>query len=249
MLVDDASHEEAGPLNEGLKAVGFDVVVVTPDARALIDRVTELAPDVIIIDIRIADARHARAARVRHRSGAAADRAVHRGSRQRDDPGGAQGGRIRVYRRRHRSPSGCKPILDVAVARFEQERALREELRDAKDRLAERKVIERAKGIADAAEGRRRGGGVRLMRKLAMDRNRRLADVAQQIVDVVGTARLNVALSALVQARRSLRTTLVQLQQPAGADRNRCRPIASVNESSDLARGMKLASRWHAEFR
>ena len=44
-------------------------------------------------------------------------------------------------------PDRLQPILDVAVARFEQERALREELRDAQTKLVERKMIERAKGI------------------------------------------------------------------------------------------------------
>jgi response regulator NasT len=77
-----------------------------------------------------------------------------------------------------------RPILDVAIARFEQERSLRAELRDAKDRLADRKVIERAKGVLMREKGVGEDEAFALMRKLAMDRNRRLADVAQQILDV-----------------------------------------------------------------
>ena len=49
MLVDD-SHEEESPLNEGLVAAGYDVVVVSALGLALAERVSEFAPDVIIID-------------------------------------------------------------------------------------------------------------------------------------------------------------------------------------------------------
>ena len=77
-----------------------------------------------------------------------------------------------------------QPILDVAVARFEHEQALREELRDAQTKLVERKVIERAKGILMQQKGVSEEQAFRLLRKLAMDRNAKLLDVAQQVVDV-----------------------------------------------------------------
>jgi response regulator NasT len=70
------------------------------------------------------------------------------------------------------------------VARFEQDRALREELRDAQTRLVERKAIERAKGIVMKQKGVAEEEAYRLLRKLAMDRNQRLLDVAQHVIDV-----------------------------------------------------------------
>ena len=81
-------------------------------------------------------------------------------------------------------PDRLQPILDVAVARFEQDRALRDELNSVNERLAERKVVERAKGILMKQKGIAEDDAFRLMRKLAMDRNRKLLDVAQQIIDV-----------------------------------------------------------------
>jgi response regulator NasT len=81
-------------------------------------------------------------------------------------------------------PERLQPILEVAVARFEREQALREELRDAQTRLAERKVIERAKGFLMQQKGVSEDEAYRLLRKLAMDRNAKLLDVAQQVVDV-----------------------------------------------------------------
>ena len=77
-----------------------------------------------------------------------------------------------------------QPILDVAVARFAHEQALREELRDAQTKLVERKVIERAKGILMQQKGVSEEEAFRLLRTLAMDRNAKLLDVAQQVVDV-----------------------------------------------------------------
>ena len=81
-------------------------------------------------------------------------------------------------------PERLQPILDVAVARFEQDRALREELKSMQGRLAERKVIERAKGLVMKQKGVDEEEAYRVMRKLAMDRNRRLLEIAQQIIDV-----------------------------------------------------------------
>jgi response regulator NasT len=81
-------------------------------------------------------------------------------------------------------PERLQPILEVAVARFEQERRLRVELESVNERLAERKVIERAKGILMKQRGVGEDQAFHLMRKLAMDRNQRLIDVAQQLIDV-----------------------------------------------------------------
>ena len=40
-----------------------------------------------------------------------------------------------------------RPVLEVAMARFQHEEALRRELTDARSQLSDRKVIDRAKGI------------------------------------------------------------------------------------------------------
>ena len=81
-------------------------------------------------------------------------------------------------------PERLKPILEVAQARFEADRALREELKTAQGRLAERKIIERAKGIVMQQKQISEDDAFRLMRKLAMDRNLTLLEVAQQLLNV-----------------------------------------------------------------
>ena len=79
-------------------------------------------------------------------------------------------------------PVRIKPILQVAIARFEEHQSLRRDLSDAQTQLAQRKLIERAKGIVMKQKTIDEDEAYRLLRKMAMDRNAKLADVAEQIV-------------------------------------------------------------------
>ena len=182
MLVDD-SQKDVSLLKEGLKAAGYDVVEVSTSAVALLDRVAALRPDVIIIDtdsptrdtleqLSFVSARQPRPIVLftEDRDNATIQAALKAG--------------VSAYVVAGMQPDRLQPILDVAVARFEQDRALRDELKSVQDRLAERKLVERAKGILMKQKGVDEDEAFRLMRKLAMDRNRKLLDVAQQIIDV-----------------------------------------------------------------
>ncbi len=75
-----------------------------------------------------------------------------------------------------------RPILDAAIAHFEQYRALHSELEKTRGQLAERKAIDRAKGIIMTQRGVAEPEAYRLLRKAAMDRNQRLAEVAESII-------------------------------------------------------------------
>jgi len=182
MLVDD-SQEEVSPLKEGLASAGYDVVVVSALGLALAERVKEFEPDVIIIDtespsrdvlehVSVVSAHDPRPIVLftEDRENATIQAALKAG--------------VSAYVVAGIQADRLQPILDVAVARFEREQALREELRDAQTKLVERKVIERAKGFLMQQKGVSEEEAFRLLRKLAMDRNTKLLDVAQQIVDV-----------------------------------------------------------------
>jgi len=80
-------------------------------------------------------------------------------------------------------PARLAPVLQVAIARFEHEAALRAQLHKAEQQLAGRKVIERAKGILMAEAGLDEDAAYVRLRRLAMDRGKRLAEVAQNVVD------------------------------------------------------------------
>ena len=80
-------------------------------------------------------------------------------------------------------PQRLAPVLQVAILRFEQDKALRAELEDAKSQLSARKTIERAKGILMEQAGVTEDAAHKHLRKLAMDRGQKLADAAERIIE------------------------------------------------------------------
>ncbi len=75
-----------------------------------------------------------------------------------------------------------KPVIDVAIARFKEYQTLRSELERTKTSLQDRKTIERAKGILMEQRHISEDEAYRALRRLAMDQNRRLVDVAEQLI-------------------------------------------------------------------
>ena len=77
-----------------------------------------------------------------------------------------------------------KPVLEVACARFQFEQQLRRELNDTRNRLAERKVIERAKGLLMQQLQVTEDEAYHRLRKVSMAQNIRISQAAQKIIDV-----------------------------------------------------------------
>jgi len=182
MLVDD-SDDDVSLLKDGLVSAGYHVVVVSTLGLALAERVAEFLPDVIIIDTE-SPSRDV----LEHVSvvNACAPRpiVVFTDDRENASIQAALKAGVSAYVVAGIDAQRLQPILEDAVARFQHEQALREELRDAQTKLVERKTIERAKGILMEQKGVSEEHAYRLLRKLAMDRNAKLLDVAQQVVDV-----------------------------------------------------------------
>jgi len=80
------------------------------------------------------------------------------------------------------NPKRVKPILDVAIARFQEHHALRQELEKTKASLEERKVIERAKGLLMKERRLDEDAAYHVLRKQAMEQNKRLVEVAQALL-------------------------------------------------------------------
>jgi response regulator NasT len=81
-------------------------------------------------------------------------------------------------------PERVKPVLDVALARFRREQQLLDELSDTRQKLAERKVIERAKGVLMGHHKLSEEQAYQKLRSMAMNKNLKLAEIAQRILDV-----------------------------------------------------------------
>lgn len=79
-----------------------------------------------------------------------------------------------------------RSIINIAAVRFEENQRLKNELKSTKDKLAERKRIDRAKGLLMSNRGLNEEQAYQSMRKMAMDRGKSLAAVADSIIDVFG---------------------------------------------------------------
>ena len=79
-------------------------------------------------------------------------------------------------------PSRVKYIIDLALARWQDVQNTRSELEKTRSTLAERKIIEKAKGILMKRRTIDEQSAYQMMRKMAMDKNQKLAAVAENII-------------------------------------------------------------------
>jgi two-component system, response regulator / RNA-binding antiterminator len=83
-------------------------------------------------------------------------------------------------------PSRVRSVLEVAMSRFQLMQKLRAELAKAHADLADRKQVERAKGLLMKERGLDEDAAYRLLRKLAMDSGRSVGAVAVDLIAYAG---------------------------------------------------------------
>ncbi len=79
-------------------------------------------------------------------------------------------------------PRRIKAIIEVAIARFHEQQALKQELHKTKTQLEERKLIDRAKGILCKSQGYSEDEAYHALRKLAMDRKVSIGEMAKNVI-------------------------------------------------------------------
>jgi two-component system, response regulator / RNA-binding antiterminator len=84
------------------------------------------------------------------------------------------------------SAGRVRPVLEVAMSRFQLMQRLRTDLEKAQADLAARKTIERAKGLLMKERSLDEEQAFRVLRKLAMDTGRPLGAVAADLVAFAG---------------------------------------------------------------
>jgi response regulator NasT len=75
------------------------------------------------------------------------------------------------------------PVIDAAIARFEEFKNLRDELLQAKTKLDERKVIERAKGLLMKQRNLDEDAAYEMLRSMAMKKNMKLVNLSEQLLE------------------------------------------------------------------
>jgi response regulator NasT len=181
VLVVDSDTERAAGVVYALTASGYLVASVLETGADLYAKVRELQPDVIIIDMESPDR----------------DMLEHLRGINRDDPraivmfcqddasetiAAAVKAGVSAYVVDGLQPHRIRPILQTAVARFQEYQELRRELAETKNTLAERKILERAKGILMKQRGISEDEAYQVLRKSAMNRNKRIVEVAENLI-------------------------------------------------------------------
>jgi response regulator NasT len=182
VLVVDQSAERAEVLHAALKLAGYEVAAALSSAFALLKTIERLRPDVIVVETDspspdvlehlVAMNQHTPRPVVMFTSDGTPEkiRAATRAGVSAYVVDGLDRNRI-------------KPIVDAALARFEEMQSLRTQLAKANQKLSDRKLVERAKGLLMKSRSLDEGAAYSLLRKMAMDRKLKLSDLAQQLLD------------------------------------------------------------------
>ena len=180
---DEAQAERSRSLRIALLENGYNVVAVLPADVFLPERLAQIAPDMVIVDAE-SGARDTLEHVVVATRDARRPIVLFTNDGDTSHVGAAIASGVTAYVVAGLSPDRVKPVLEVALARFEHEESLRRELADARSQLFERKTIDRAKGIVMKRQGLPESEAYALLRKAAMDKGMKLVDVAQRIIDV-----------------------------------------------------------------
>lgn len=181
----EARHEaeRSRSLRIGLLEAGYNIVAVLPADAFLPDRIAQIQPDMIVVDAE-SQARDI----LEHVVFATREdrRPIVMFTEDEDTShvGDAIAAGVSAYVVAGLASERIKPVLEVAMLRFRHEENLRRELADARTQLEERKLIDRAKGLLMARQGCSEQEAYARLRKTAMDRGLKLAEVAQRLIDV-----------------------------------------------------------------
>lgn len=181
VLLVDNDPARAAIVKPALREAGYEVVTVANSSTEILEQVRRLRPDVIIIDRQSPDRDM-----LEHICMLTRDEprpiVLFTDNGDRDSIRAAVRAGVSAYVVGSLSADRIRPIVDVALARFEEFQRLRGQLNKANLMLADRKLIERAKGLVMQQRGVSEAEAYQLLRKTAMDRNQRLVEVAENVI-------------------------------------------------------------------
>ncbi|PPC93810.1 MAG: response regulator [Methylotenera sp.] len=182
VMIVDNNLERVKPLKQSLLDNGYDVIAHLRDTINLNDACSKLQPDVVVIDT----------------DSPSRDTLEHICVMTMNDPRpvmmfthdgdkeqiklATQAG-VCAYVVGTLPNERLQPVIDAAVARFEEFKNLRTALQEANTKLSERKVIERAKGLIMKQRNVDENEAYSMLRKMAMEKHTRIGSLAAQIVE------------------------------------------------------------------
>jgi response regulator NasT len=181
IVIVDESTIRAAILEEGLREAGFTQVVRIAEMNNLLARVYAVDPDVILIDLEnpsrdVLEQMFQVSRAVRRPIAMFVDQSDTASIQASVDAG------VSAYIVDGLKKERIKHILDMCISRFNAFSRLQTELDVAKNALEERKVIDRAKGILMKAKNLNEEAAYALLRKTAMNENKKIAEIAQSVL-------------------------------------------------------------------
>jgi len=185
ILVIDENRLRASVIEAGLREAGHDNLTIIHDVTGIARRIAEVEPDVIIISLENPN-------RDMLENMFQLSRAVQRPiamfvdrSDQAEIEAAVEAG-VSAYVVDGLKRERVKPILDMAISRFNAFSRMARELQDARSELENRKLIDRAKGILMATRGLSEADAYGLLRKTAMNQNRKISEIAESLITASG---------------------------------------------------------------
>jgi len=181
IVIVDASPIRAAILEDGLREAGFTQVVHLDETTNLLARIYTIDPDVILIDLEdpsrdVLEQMFQVSRAVRRPIAMFVDQSDSASIQASVDAG------VSAYIVDGLKKERVKAVLDLCISRFNAFHRLQTELEQTRSALAERKVIDRAKGILMKAKSLNEEAAYALLRKTAMNEHRKIAEVAQSVI-------------------------------------------------------------------
>jgi response regulator NasT len=184
ILVIDENPMRRAILELGLRDAGFSDITLLADSTGLLERICTVNPDVILIDLQKPShdllERMFQVSRIVRRPIAMFVDESDRATIEKAIAAGVSAYIVDGLKRER-----VRAILDMAIARFGAFERLRSELEATKSALKQRKVIEKAKGILMKSRGLDEEAAYTLLRRTAMSKGKRIADIAESLVSTI----------------------------------------------------------------
>jgi len=181
VLVIDENRIRASVIEEGLRDAGYDSVTIIADMTGLVRRITEINPDVIVIDLEnpnrdVLESMFQISRAVKRPIAMFVDKSDEASIEAAVDAG------VSAYIVDGLKQERVRPILKMAISRFNAFSRLSRELEEARGELENRKLIDRAKGLVMRARGLSEKEAYALLRRTAMEQNRKIVEIAQSLI-------------------------------------------------------------------
>jgi response regulator NasT len=181
LVIVDESSIRAAILEDGLREAGFTQVQRIAETHNLLARIYAIDPDVILIDLEspsrdMLEQMFQMSRAVKRPVAMFVDQSDRASIQAAVDAG------VSAYIVGGLKKERITSILDLCISRFNAFHRLQTELDQAKDALDERKVIDRAKGVLMKAKKCSEEEAYALLRKTAMNENKKIVDIAQSVL-------------------------------------------------------------------